>query len=58
MTATPSTSQCAESVTTSLQMPVEMKAALERLRRREGERSVSGIIRTLIEEGFERRAFS
>ena len=58
MTATPAKPQRKEKVTTSIQMPAEMHDALKRLRRREGERSVSDIVRILIEEGFERRAFS
>ena len=36
----------------------EMKQQLEVLRRKEGERSVGAIVRTLIEEGFERRSQS
>ncbi len=55
MTATPAKTQRRDKIT-AVSMTQDMWASLEALRRREGERSVSAVVRNLIEEGFERRA--
>ena len=55
MTATPAKTQRRDKIT-AISMTQDMWASLEALRRREGERSVSAVVRNLIEEGFERRA--
>ncbi len=58
MTAATIQMQRKERKNIGLEVPVEMFNSLEALRRREGERSISALVRRLIDEGFERRSIS
>ena len=57
MTATPTPILRRDKIVATAMTP-EMYHSLEALRRREGERSVSAVVRKLIDEGFDRRSAS